>query len=308
MSRRYLVIGAGGTGGCIGGFLLAAGFDVAFVARGNTLEQMHRNGLTIRSDRMGNLTLPVRVSDMEHCSEEPDVVFICVKDYSLDSVVGFLEHMAKPGTVVIPILNVYGTGEKLAARLPSLRVMGGCIYCVAFQTIPGEIAQRGAVFRMVFGALDGSRPPILDAIAQDLWESGIDVAVSQNIQRDTFKKLSTVSPMAAVGSFYHANVGAICSTPEIREDYAAAVREISSLAVAMGIPFPSDTVQENLELMESLTPESTASMQKDIARGGQSEIDGLVFEIVRLGRKYGVPTPVYDKIAERFGYKNEAVI
>ena len=39
-------------------------------------------------------------------------------------------------------------------------------------------------------------------------------------------------------------------------------------------------------------------MQRDIDAGKPSEIDGLVYEVVRLGREYGVSLPEYEKIAE----------
>lgn len=40
----YLVIGAGGVGGCIGGYLADAGFDVTLIARGRHLEAIHSRG------------------------------------------------------------------------------------------------------------------------------------------------------------------------------------------------------------------------------------------------------------------------
>ena len=43
----YLVIGAGGVGGCIGGYLADAGFDVTLIARGRHLEAIHSRGLRL---------------------------------------------------------------------------------------------------------------------------------------------------------------------------------------------------------------------------------------------------------------------
>ncbi|HBN81633.1 MAG TPA: oxidoreductase, partial [Ruminococcaceae bacterium] len=54
-------------------------------------------------------------------------------------------------------------------------------------------------------------------------------------------------------------------------------------------------VQENLEILDQMTPESTASLQKDLKRGQKSEMDGLIFEVIRLGEKYRVPVPTYWK-------------
>jgi 2-dehydropantoate 2-reductase len=38
-------------------------------------------------------------------------------------------------------------------------------------------------------------------------------------------------------------------------------------------------------------------MQRDIKKGGQSEIDGLVYEVVRMADQYHLDLPVYSKIA-----------
>ena len=44
---RYMVIGAGGTGGAVGSYLARAGFDVTFIARGKHLEAMRTKGLHV---------------------------------------------------------------------------------------------------------------------------------------------------------------------------------------------------------------------------------------------------------------------
>ena len=41
-------------------------------------------------------------------------------------------------------------------------------------------------------------------------------------------------------------------------------------------------------------------MQRDIAAGKQSEIDGLIYEVVRLADKYRLSLPAYRKISEKF--------
>ena len=33
--------------------------------------------------------------------------------------------------------------------------------------------------------------------------------------------------------------------------------------------------------------------------GKQSEIDGLVYEVVRMGEEYHIPVPAYEKVAEK---------
>ncbi|MBQ1514682.1 MAG: 2-dehydropantoate 2-reductase, partial [Lachnospiraceae bacterium] len=62
--------------------------------------------------------------------------------------------------------------------------------------------------------------------------------------------------------------------------------------------FGEDIVARNLAILDALSADATTSMQRDIDAGKQSEIDGLVYEVVRLGREYGVSLPEYEKIAE----------
>ena len=57
MNLSYLIIGAGATGGCIGGFLSACGKDVTFIARGRQLDAMKTKGLTISKMTQGYFSL-----------------------------------------------------------------------------------------------------------------------------------------------------------------------------------------------------------------------------------------------------------
>ena len=48
-----------------------------------------------------------------------------------------------------------------------------------------------------------------------------------------------------------------------------------------------------------MNPEASTSMQRDIYAGKNSEIDGLIYEVVRMGRRYGVPTPTYEMVSDK---------
>lgn len=85
-----------------------------------------------------------------------------------------------------------------------------------------------------------------------------------------------------------------------REMFKTMIREIVTLAEAMGIHFEQDLVEVNLQILSDLSPEATTSMQRDIMAGKPSEIDGLIYQVVRLGQQYGVPLPQYEKVTEKW--------
>jgi 2-dehydropantoate 2-reductase len=95
-----------------------AGKDVTLIARGAHLLAMQQNGLRMETTKKGNYTVnPIKAFDMEHYTDQPDVIFVCVKGYSLDDTVPFIRKIAKETTVVIPILNIYGTGGKTSKSI-----------------------------------------------------------------------------------------------------------------------------------------------------------------------------------------------
>lgn len=298
---KYLIIGAGGTGGAIAGYMGRAGKDVTVIARGAHLDAIrHQGGLRmIRPE--DEFFAPVRASDMAGYHETPDVIFVCVKGYSLDSILPFIRQTAGPETVVIPILNIYGTGAEMQKQLPGLLVTDGCIYVASEKKAPGVILMSGLILRVVYGVREKQAyRPVLEDIRRDLEESGIEGILSDNIQRDALLKFSYVSPQGACGLYYNIPAGPMQQEGIYRDTFIRLISEIDLLAKAMGISFQEDIVQRNLKILDSLTPDMTTSMQKDIAAGRPSEIDGLIFSVLRLAEKYHLSLPVYEKVAGKF--------
>ena len=309
---KYAIIGAGGTGGILGFYMTKADRDVTLIARGRHLAAMQEKGLAVEKMWDGTTEIiPVKAMDMEHYDEQPDVVLVCVKGYSLEDTIPFIQRVAKPSTIVIPVLNIYGTGAKMQEQLPKLLVTDGCIYVSANIKEPGVLIQHGRILRVVYGVRNMSTQKVnikraqeeilddLKNIKKDFDDSGIDGVLSENIQRDALEKFSYVSPIGAAGLFYHATAADFQREGKQREAFKTMIREIAALAEVMGVPFERDMVEVNLKILSSLAPEATTSMQRDVMEGKDSEIDGLVYEVVRMGERYHVPVPMYAKVAEK---------
>ena len=129
---KYLIAGTGGVGDSIAGFLSLAGKDVTCIARGAHLQSIQTNGLKLKSDLKGEHTLQIKATTAEEFKGKADVIFVCVKGYSVDSITELIKRASHEKTVVIPILNVYGTGPRIQRLVPGVTVLDGCIYIVGF--------------------------------------------------------------------------------------------------------------------------------------------------------------------------------
>ena len=315
---KYIIIGAGGTGGILGFYMTKAGKDVTLIARNAHLEAMKKQGLSVQKMWTNETeTIPVSAESMESYEakgEKADVILVCVKKYSLDSCIPFIQNISHKNTIVVPVLNVYGTGAYLQEKLPKVLVTDGCIYVSANIKQAGVLLQHGEILRVFFGVrekedlkklngqLDGEYKAerLLKKIAQDFKDSGIDGILSDNIKRDALTKFSYVSPIGTAGLYLHAVAGDFQREGEAREFFKTLIREIVTLANAMGITFEEDLVERNLKILSNLPEEATTSMQRDVMEGKQSEIDGLVYEVVRMAEKYGAEVPAYRRAAEKF--------
>ncbi|PWL61506.1 MAG: oxidoreductase [Bacteroidales bacterium] len=299
---KYLVFGTGGVGGSIAAFLHLSGCDVDCIARGEALEAINRRGLVFHSDVKGEHTLPIKAYGADSYPHKADVIFVTVKGYSIDSIGPSIINCAHKDTVVIPVLNVYGTGARIAANAPGVNVLDGCIYIVGFKSGIGEITQMGDIFHLVYGFPRGRTVAAgtLDRINRDLTAAGIKVTLSDDIDRDTFIKWSYISAMALTGAYFDIPMGPIQHPGKERDLFIGLTRESKAIGEKLGIDFGCDLVEHHLAVMDSLDPHSTASLQKDLKAGHESEIQGQLFDIIDRARTLGIPTPVYDTVATRF--------
>ncbi|EGF59272.1 ketopantoate reductase family protein [Bacteroides fluxus] len=307
---KYLIAGTGGVGGSIAAFLSLSGKEVTCIARGEHLAAIRGNGLQLHSDLKGEHTLKIPAYTAEEYTTlasastdyQADVIFVCVKGYSVDSITELIKRASHERTVVIPILNVYGTGPRIQRLVPGVTVLDGCIYIVGFVSGRGEITQMGKIFRLVYGAHRNTivSRETLETVQRDLQESGIKAEISDDIKRDTFVKWSFISAMAVTGAYYDVPMGEVQKPGEVRDTFIGLSQESAALGRKLGIEFKEDIVEYNLKVIDKLAPESTASMQKDMAKGHQSEIQGLLFDMIAAAEEQGVEVPTYRMVAKKF--------
>ena len=306
---KFLVIGAGGTGGCIGSFLALSGQEVTLIARGAHLKHIKQNGLKLKSGLKGEVLLTnINACEDKEYFDKADVIFICVKSYSLDEIMPIIKKSAKEGTLVIPILNGIGMGDKIADKLDrelkGVYIADGCVYIVGYVAAPGEIVQSGNIFKVVFGERKNHPIPMdkLEKISKALCSSGIKSIISKDIESDTFLKFSFVSALASCGAYFNIAAGEMQKEGKYRDIFVKLTEEIKSIANAKNILIDTDILTTNLKILDAMLPESTASLQKDLLAGKQTETDGLIFEVIRMAKKYNVAVDNYRRIADSFGH------
>jgi 2-dehydropantoate 2-reductase len=74
------------------------------------------------------------------------------------------------------------------------------------------------------------------------------------------------------------------------------MQEILAVARARQVPLADTIVADTLTFVDSLAPDGTTSLQRDIMEGKPSELEAWNGAVVRLGREAGVSTPLHEFI------------
>jgi 2-dehydropantoate 2-reductase len=107
-----------------------------------------------------------------------------------------------------------------------------------------------------------------------------------------WQKFMLITPWSGLGAVSRAPLGVLLEQPETRQLLTEAIEEIYQLGRARGIDLPADCVSKTMATLEGIPPNSTTSMQRDLARGRPSELDAQNGAVLRLAYDVEIDTPV----------------
>jgi 2-dehydropantoate 2-reductase len=289
---RIGVMAAGAVGGYFGGRLAAAGHEVIFFARGRTLEALRRNGLKIESVK-GDLRLPdVNATDDPKSVAPVDIVLFAVKLWDTESAGELIRPIVGPGTRVITLQNGVDSVERLAPILGRDHVVGGMAYIAAVMSAPGVVAHSSDFAQIRCGRLDGKPDATLTAFADAAKAAGIDIALSDTVEVDRWKKFVFLVGLSGMTGATREPLGPILADADTRAMFQAVMQEVVAVGRATGVALPPDFVEDRMRYAATTPHGFKASLLHDLERGNRLELDWLAGRVVALGRELGVPTPM----------------
>lgn len=289
---KIAVYGAGGVGGYYGAVLARAGYEVSLVARGDHLAAIRRNGVRVLSPDGDFAVHPAAATDDPAEIGPVDAVIVAVKSPHLGAVRDGIGPLLGPDTLVVPLLNGVNAHETLLPAVGRARMAKGLTRIVSEISRPGEIRHVGLEPYVAMAEWDGGTSPRVEALVRALIEAGVQAEVPPDIDAALWFKFLMICSIGGVCAACRMPVGPVRTLPETRELLRLAMQEVADVARAHGIALPADAVARALRIADTLPPEGTSSLQRDLAAGVPSELDDWSGAAVRLGARTGVPTPL----------------
>ena len=288
---RIAAMAAGAVGGYFGGRLAAAGHDVSFIARGAHLEAIRKNGLKVESP-LGNLHLANVNATPDPGEVGPvDIVLFAVKLWDTEIAGQAARPLVGPNTRLITLQNGVDSVERLAPILGAERVVGGAAFIATVISAPGVVSHTSQFAKMICGRIDGQPDAQLGAFTLASKEAGIDIAQSDNINRDRWEKFAFLVGLSGATAATRMPLGPILADADTRALFQSLIQEVIAIAGAKGVTLKPGFLEDRMKFADAAPAGMKASLLHDLERGNRIELDWLAGKVVALGRELGVPTP-----------------
>jgi len=293
---RIAIMGAGALGAYFGARLHDAGFDVTLIARGAHLAAIQKDGLFVDSPN-GDLHLTdIRATDDPSQVGVVDCVLFFVKNYDLEGALAQAAPMVGPDSFVATFQNGITAPRVAAEAFGADNVLGGAAWIPGYIEAPGRIKHTDTKDTLSFGALTPNGRDNEQRLFDALKSAGTRPVIASDIEKALWTKFVMLSATSAISTLTRLTFGEINDTPETFLLMERALREAATVACAVRPDLPTDLADQQFEFYQSIAGEVRASMCTDILNGRRLELDWFSGEIVRHGRRLGVPTPVHEVV------------
>jgi 2-dehydropantoate 2-reductase len=316
---RVCILGAGGLGSVIGGYLAHTGVEVTLIARPAHVEAIRRNGLRI-DGRLGEFRIRENLTAVTTPGEAEghfDYLILLVKSKDTEGALAGAIGLRSRVDTVLSLQNDPQRAEKLQRWIDPSKVIGAVTIEGGTLVEPGHANNHvTSTTTAYFGELDGTDSLRVQRLAEAFTRAGLKSAAVTNIVQVTWEKLTqigsasgwSVSTLPAVPSLYFVDGIKI---REGAEHHVQLTKELLSVYKGLGYepqnffaPFSrlkeidsmsfEDAVQTMIGVgayMEANNMRSRTSMHDDLLRGRKTEAEDIFRPFIDTAAELGLAIP-----------------
>ena len=146
----------------------------------------------------------------------------------------------------------------------------------------GRVLHLNDIHTLSFGEPDGARSPRIEAIAATLSDAGFDARLSDVIVQEMWEKWIFIATGAGATCLMRAAIGDIVAAGAT-DVVTALLDESAAIARAQGFPPRKPPSSAPVTITPDPVQTMTASMLRDIERGGPIEADHIIGDLLRRG-------------------------
>lgn len=313
--KRCAIYGAGSLGTVLGAYITKNGGKIDLINRNKAhVEALKKNGATIN----GTVEMNVAVSALtpDEMTGKYDIILLLTKQLYNHKVVTFLKDYLKDDGVLVTLQNGLPEPE-IAEIIGSNRTMGCVVEWGATLSEPGVCTLTSEPESLSFhmgGMDDISREMMMQV--KELLELMCPVHIEENLMGARWSKLLINATFSGIGTVIGGVFGDVSKGKEAKKIAVRCMKECIDVGHAAGVTFAPVQGKNIVSLFYHKGAVKRAfatfllpiamkkhrniepSMLQDLKKKKPCEVDAINGVICHWGKKYGIPTPINDKIVE----------
>jgi len=202
----------------------------------------------------------------------------------------------KKDAYIIPLLNGVDIYDRVRECLDNGIVFPSCVYISSVIEKPGTVTQLGGngIIHL------GKDPRHIEVIPEDLFvfldKMGIKYNWLENSFPTIWEKYIFIASFGIYTTYSGKVFGEIMADKNLKQEVRNIMNEIVALAKAQGMTFSETIVEDSLNKANNFTYDTKTSYQRDVEQKGMNEGDLFGETILRLGKKYNIPTTTTERL------------
>lgn len=291
-----LIVGAGAIGAFFGSALARQGARVSVVCRSD-FDAVRRSGYRIRSALLGDHRfVPAGVfHDVADCTAPPDYAVLTVKVLRDVDRVALIQPAVGPRTVIVLIQNGIDIEAEFASAFPGNELLSTLAFVGVNRTAQGEIHHQ-TLGSLVMGRYPSGITPAAHRLAALFEAAGVPCKLTEDVIGARWEKAvwnASFNPISIMGGVL--DTGMMLKRAEDQAFVRQVMHEICAIAAADGHPTHPKLVDQWIAATLAMPPYKT-SMALDYENGRPMEIEAILGNAVRAGRRHGVAIPALETI------------
>jgi len=279
---NILIFGAGAIGSLFGG-LLSRNNNVFLVARKPHIDEINKNGLTIKGKTELNLNIKAS-TDIKDIDFEPDLIILTVKSYDTEKAMLELKNIIGKNTYLLSLQNGLDNISKIKRYIDDKNILVGITTQASFFCKPGVIMHTGKG-QTSLGFLYKNQLETLNKIKKIFNDSKIDTDLSKDIFREMWEKAIINSCINPLTAFFRCNNGYLLKNPILENLLEKICRESTKIANKKGIKISYEEILEKTKEVIKKTSENKSSMLQSINKNNETEIDSINGMFTKIAKK-----------------------
>ena len=221
-----------------------------------------------------------------------DLIIIATKYDGLFDTIKNIQNFVKKDTIILSLLNGVTSEEYLAQKYGWKHIIHSYFVGHSAMRNGNNITFDGTGY-IIFGVLN---PQITDKNDENILKNyfdktGIDYKIPEDIEHSLWLKYMLNVSSNQISAILHKTFGQMQKSQKIRELLKNIMLEVVEIAKAIGVKDTDILIDEAFKVFDKMCPEGKTSMLQDIEAGRKTEVEMFAGTVIKMGKKYNIPTP-----------------